>query len=122
MANLQKPVKDLVCDACWNTLFSSHGWQAVLDSAQGQDKSARGFSYKTKWSTVKKYADTCNWCRLLRPRRQDDADVEVTVSANKDSDCTPAGEKMLAVIAKDDKGVAFEKEFYIYTSHGMCPV
>ncbi|KAL7928638.1 heterokaryon incompatibility protein domain-containing protein [Trichoderma chlorosporum] len=45
-----------------------------------------------------------------------DADVEVTVSAHKNSDCTPAGEKRLTIIVREDNHQIFEKDFYMFTS------
>ncbi|KAH6606920.1 hypothetical protein Trco_006073 [Trichoderma cornu-damae] len=52
-------------------------------------------------------------------RNLGDADVDVTVSAYKDSDCTPVGEKRLTVIIRGTGNVLSEKEFYLYTSQDV---
>ncbi|KAN0094497.1 HET domain containing protein [Tylopilus felleus] len=117
-------IKSLVCDACWNGVFSNDAWQTVL-SAQttpGQTGSSEGFAYKTTWAAIQAATDRdrCNWCRLFaRPNTassQGDVQVEIRAACDQDSDCTPAGEKMLSVKGHDGAGSFWERQYYMYTS------
>jgi hypothetical protein len=110
-------IKSLVCDACWNGIFSADGWQTVLAAKQvpGRIRSPKGFSYKTTWAAIQTAANSCNWCRFLA-RQNSAGEVEVWAACDGDSDCTPAGEKWLEVVVR---GNGFSSShYYMYTSPG----
>ncbi|KAF9471996.1 HET-domain-containing protein [Pholiota conissans] len=116
MEEIQSPSRHLVCDSCWNGIFSVSGWQTVLDAKQipGGSPYSRGYSYKTTWEEIRAAADHCTWCRFLsRPNRK--GDVEVRGSRQEDSDCTPSGEKTLT-ISTGGGSVNSGSEYYMYTS------
>lgn len=116
--------KSLVCDACWSGIFSTDAWEAVLAAKPIPDQtgSSNGFTYKTTWATIQTAADRdgCNWCRLLaRPElaaTRGDLEVVIRAACDEYSDCTPAGEKKLAV--EGHGGGAFWEQYYMYTSPG----
>ena len=54
-------MEDLVCEACWSTVFTSDAIQAFR---LGQSYE---FEYKSSWPGIMRYADKgCNWCSFLK--------------------------------------------------------
>ncbi|TFK48919.1 HET-domain-containing protein [Heliocybe sulcata] len=144
--DVSSDLQSLVCEACWNTIFSTAGWQAVLAAKEvpGRSGFSKGFSYKTTWSAIQtSCANGCNWCRLLKPPEVDsgqDGEVEVWAACDEDSDHTPAGDKKLRLVVDSSRsayrpfyatsrttagaqigtvsGYGSHQQFYMYTRPG----
>ena len=123
--NIDSTITSLVCNACWNGIFSTDAWQTVLVAKQvpGRTGFSKGFAYKTNWAAIQTAADRdkCSWCRLVaRPHlaaTKGDSEVEVWAACDEDSDCTPIGEKKLTVVI-EATGVSLSQHYYMYTSSG----
>ncbi|EIW85019.1 hypothetical protein CONPUDRAFT_141780 [Coniophora puteana RWD-64-598 SS2] len=119
-------IQSLVCDTCWDTVFSTEGWQTVLAGEQvsGHNGFSSGFSYKTNWSAIQiAAANGCNWCRLLtkpKSRQGGEYEVEVWAACDEDSDCTLGGEKMLRIVV--DRSKSPDAPFYCQTRTGAKTV
>jgi hypothetical protein len=113
-------IKALVCEACWDGIFSARGWQSVLAGHEVPVRigsSSKGFYYKTTGSAVRTAADRCNWCRLFaRPKLVGEVEV---LAVCEDSDCTPAGDQVLALIVRENGMPVLTGDYYMYTSPGM---
>ncbi|KAI1113914.1 heterokaryon incompatibility protein-domain-containing protein [Nemania sp. NC0429] len=88
MAECGSPLEHLVCQECYDTIFSAEGWQTVMaDGRTSDNPEGSGYKYTTTWSAIKKASKICNWS-------------QVTVRYYKDTGYTPAGDKFLAVVVK----------------------
>lgn len=118
MEEAQTSSNHLVCEGCWNGIFSVSGWQTVLAAKQvpAGAKHTKGYSYKTTWEAIRAASDHCTWCRFLaRPNAK--GEVEVRAACDEESDCTPAGERMLRITISG--GYSSGSQYYMYTSESM---
>lgn len=110
----------LVCQACYHTIFSAKAWQSIMaDSGASSNPEGGGYTYTIAGSAIKNAAGTCNWCRLLSKRQVEGA-AQVTVRYYKDSKYTPVGDKLLTVVAKDlkDGSTLMNDDLLLYTTRG----
>ncbi len=139
-----RSAKSLVCEACWNGIFSFDAWQTVIAATQQPDRRQAGYSkgycYTASWGAIHASAGSgCNWCQLLvlvgadqrRPARnylntstatwRDDELVEIWVAYDQDSESTPAGTKMLMLKTEGTSGASGSslQHYYMYTDAGM---
>ncbi|KAI0828071.1 HET-domain-containing protein [Hypoxylon sp. FL0890] len=115
---IEPSVKALACEACWNGLFSVEGWQTVLAGKKvpGYRGYSNGYGYRTTCESLRAASDKCNWCRILaRKRRHSEGGLLVFVACDQDSNCTPAGEKMITVVIHGDDGSLLSSHYYMYT-------
>ncbi|KAI1171396.1 heterokaryon incompatibility protein-domain-containing protein [Nemania sp. FL0916] len=119
MAESGPTSRHLVCQECYDTLFSADGWQSVMADGKDSDKpEATGYRYTSPWTTIKNASTICNWCKLL-PQRQVEGKAQVIVRYYKDNGYnTPVGDKFLTVIVKDleDGGTFMDEDFLLYTT------
>lgn len=111
------PADSFLCDGCKMGLYSTEGWQAVLD--------VRGYRYRTTWKASAKAGENCcRWCQFIA--KEITAASKVTSSgvweiwvAYEDSSFTPVGQKTLNVIMRlIQGGKTFRSHYYIYTNKG----
>ena len=111
-------VKALVCEACWNGLFSFNTWHTVLVAAQqpGRIGYSKGYCYITTWEAIHSSASACcNWCQFLaRPK----GELEVWVAYDEVLECMPAGTKKLTVKTEGSRAFLFQ-HYYMYTDSSM---
>lgn len=120
MAECGSPLEHLVCQECYDTIFSAEGWQTVMaDGRTSDNPEGSGYKYTTTWSAIKKASKICNWCKLL-PQRQAEGKAQVTVRYYKDTGYTPAGDKFLTVVVKGlgNEGTFMDEDFLLYTTRG----
>ncbi|KAI1746207.1 heterokaryon incompatibility protein-domain-containing protein [Xylaria scruposa] len=118
MAGSESSLKYLVCQQCYETIFSVEGWQSVIvDGRVSDNPEGSGYRYTTDWAAIKNATRTCNWCKLL-PRRQVEGKAQVIVRYYKDSGYTPVGDKFLTVVVKDleDGSTFMNQDFPLYTT------
>ncbi|KAE9396169.1 HET-domain-containing protein [Gymnopus androsaceus JB14] len=118
MEGTQASSNHLVCDRCWNGIFSVSGWQTVLAAKQipGRALYSKGYSYQTTWEAICAAADHCTWCRFLRVTAPNlKGEVEVRAACDEESDCTPAGERRLSIAMAGSHG-GHGSQYYMYTS------
>ncbi len=119
---IDSSIYSLVCDACWNGIFSAEGWQAVLSDKHVSDdvKFSEGYVYKTTWAALRAAADGCGWCHfLVKGRKRYEGELPVRVACD-DSDCTPAGGKKLKLVVHGgDGGLLMFLHYLMYTNSGM---
>lgn len=114
--------KSLVCEACWNGLFSFDAWQIVLAGTEqpGRVGYSNGYCYTTTWESLHaSSAAGCSWCKFLCHPEYTNGGVEIWVACDEDSECTPAGTKKLTVKLESSGGRAFSlQHYYMYTTDG----
>jgi hypothetical protein len=116
--------KALVCEACWNGLFSFDAWQTVLAATQqpGRRGYSKGYCYVTAWEAIHASASAgCNWCRFLARPKCTKGELEVWVAYDQASECTPAGTKKLTVKTEGNGPGASSfqlSSYYMYTDGG----
>lgn len=117
--------KSLVCEACWNSIFSFDAWQTVIAATNQPLPNhpwgySKGYCYDTTWEAIHASASAdCSWCQLLAQPKFVHGSVEIWVAYDKDSECTPAGTKQLTVKAEGSEGGSFSFQHYMYTDAGM---
>lgn len=113
----------LVCDACWNSIFSFDAWQTVIAATHQPNRLSgysKGYCYSTTWEAIHASASAgCNWCQLLARPNYNNGSAEIWVAYDKDSECTPAGTKQLTVKVEGSEGETFSFQHYMYTDAGM---
>jgi hypothetical protein len=109
--------KALVCEACWNGLFSFDAWHTVLAATQqpGRIGYSKGYCYITTWEAIHASASAgCNWCQFLARPKRIKGELEVWVAYDEASECTPAGTKKLTVKTEGSGAFSFQ-HYYMYT-------
>lgn len=115
----------LVCDACWDSIFSFDAWQTVIAATDQPNVNrlcgySKGYCYNTTWEAIHASASAgCSWCQLLAHPNYNHGSVEICVAYDKDSECTPAGTKQLTVKVEGSEGETFSFQHYMYTDAGM---
>lgn len=115
--------KSLVCEACWNSIFSFDAWQTVMAATNQPNRPwgySKGYCYTTTWEAIHASASAgCSWCQLLARPKYSHGPMEIWVAYDEDSECTPAGTKKLTVKAEGSEGQAFSfRNYYMYTDAG----
>ncbi|KAI1107030.1 HET-domain-containing protein [Jackrogersella minutella] len=111
-------IKSLVCDACWNGLFSVEGWKTVLagKKAAGHRGYSNGYGYNTTWAALRAASGNCNWCNFLSGKNKHrEGGLQAWIACDEDSNCTPAGEKKLSVIVHGENGGFSKNCYFMYT-------
>lgn len=113
----------LVCDACWNSIFTFDAWQTVIAATDQPNRPSgysKGYCYNTCWEAINASASAgCRWCQLLARPNYTHGSTEIWVAYDEHSECTPAGTKYLTVKVEGSEGETFSFQHYMYTDPGM---
>ncbi|KAF8963860.1 hypothetical protein BDZ97DRAFT_1818243 [Flammula alnicola] len=109
-------IKSLVCEACWNSLFTFDSFQIALDPR------SKGFSYTATCESIRASAEQgCNWCKLF-VKKKARGQCDIALSCEEDSDretqaFTPAGTKKFTLRTQaKDANVPSSYSFRMYTT------
>ncbi|THU92191.1 HET-domain-containing protein [Dendrothele bispora CBS 962.96] len=76
-------IKDLVCDYCWNTVFSVESFRTLWTSRAISTKK-RLVSFTTRpWAEIQESANKCHFCRLLRQDLLQEVKNSISLSADE---------------------------------------
>ncbi|KAI5780496.1 heterokaryon incompatibility protein-domain-containing protein [Geopyxis carbonaria] len=112
--------KSLVCEACWDSIFSVEGWKAVLEAERHSDRPhSTGYCQKTTWEAMQASAAAgCTWCRFIVGNSVRHGELEVWATFDEVSEATPAGTRKMK-IEYNGGGASGYSTYFMYTTPGI---